>query len=252
VIALIVSPFLKGMKSNGFTQFRERCIVFISRPMAMNLILVPLLLTQIILRPIFPEETHALFNDWAYFSLDLVFFLAGLILVSNTSLRDSIMKQRRLYLIQTILTTLFMFLTPHLFGNEKVAGTAWDIASIVVAWSCSMTAIGYTRRYLNRNSKFRKLANEAIYPFYLLHQPVIVVIGYYVIQWSIPILMKALIITGLSLLIVVTVYWYIIRPLNILRIIFGLKPVLKTNKSVKPGVAQPVNVPSPVHQWNIN
>ena len=251
-IALIISPFLKRMKSNGFTQFRERCIVFVSRPMAMNLILVPLILTQIILRPIFPEETHALFNDWAFFSLDLVFFLSGLILVSNTRLRDSIMKQRRLYLIQTILITLFMFSTPRLFGNEKVAGTAWDIAAIIVAWSCSMTAIGYTRRYLNRNSKFRKLANEAIYPFYLLHQPVIVVVGYYVVQWSIPIWMKALIITGLSFLIVVTVYWYIIRPVNVLRIIFGLKQTPKTGKSREVGVAQPVTVPAPVHRWKVD
>jgi peptidoglycan/LPS O-acetylase OafA/YrhL len=220
--------------------------------MAMNLILVPLILTQIILRPIFPEETHALFNDWAFFSLNLVFFLSGLILVSNTKLRDSIMKQRRLYLIQTVLITIFMFSTPHLFGNEKAAGTAWDIAAIIVAWSCSMTAIGYTRRYLNRNSKFRKLANEAIYPFYLLHQPVIVVVGYYVTEWSIPILMKALIITGLSLLIVVTVYWYIIRPVNVLRIIFGLKQVPKTSKSKEVGVAQPVTVPASVLRWKVD
>lgn len=252
VIALIISPFLKRMKSNRFTQFRERCIVLMSGPMAMNLILIPLLMTQIILRPIFPDETHALFNDWAFFSLDLVFFLAGLILVSNTRLRDSIMKQRRYYLMETILTTIFMFSTPHLFANQDVGETAWDIAALFVAWSCSMTAIGYTRRYLNRNSSFRKLANEAIYPFYLLHQPVIIVVGYYVVQWSVPVLMKALIITGLSLLLVVTVYWFIIRPVNVLRIIFGLKPLPKTSKSAEVGIAQPVAVPSSVHRWKID
>jgi len=247
-IALIISPFLKRMKSNGFTQFRERCIVFFSGPMAMNLILVPLLLSQILLRPIFPQETHALFNDWAFFSLDLVFFLAGLILVSNTSLRDSIMQQRWLYLSQTILTTTFMFLTPHLFGNKDVGETVWDIAAIFVAWSCSLTAIGFTRRHLNRNSMFRKVANEAIYPFYLLHQPVIIVVGYYVIEWPIPILMKALIITGLSFLVVVTVYWFIIRPVNVLRIIFGLKQAPKTNNSNEVGVAHPIAVPTSNHR----
>ena len=53
-----------------------------------------------------------------------------------------------------------------------------------------MTAIGFAKQYLNRNSGLRRLANEAIYPFYLLHQPVIVVIGYFIIQWDIAVLGK--------------------------------------------------------------
>ncbi|MEN8228230.1 MAG: acyltransferase family protein [Bacteroidota bacterium] len=245
VIALIISPFLKRMKRDRFIQFRERFISFVSRPLAMNVILVPLFLTQWILRPVFPEETHALFNDWAFFSFDLVFFLTGLILVSNTKLRDTIMKQRRFYLMETILTTLFMFSTPHLFGSEAAVRIAWDIASIFVAWSCSMAAIGYTRRYFNKDSKFRKLANEAIYPFYLLHQPVIIVVGYYVVEWPIPVLMKSLIITGLSLIIVVSVYWFIIRPVNFLRIIFGLKRVQKIQHRVE-DLHQPITVSSAI------
>ena len=80
----------------------------------------------------------------------------------------------------------------------------------------------------------------------------IVVVGYYVTDWSIPILLKALIITGLSFLIVVTVYWYIIRPVNVLRIIFGLKQTPKTGKSREVGVAQPVTVPAPVHRWKVD
>ena len=214
----------------------------------MNYILIPLFLTQILLRPYFPQETHALFNDWAAFSFYLVFFLAGLVLVSNNRLRDAVMKQRRLYLIETFVATAFMFSTPHLFVDRATIDLTWDIASVFVAWSCSMTAIGYCRRYLNRDSKFRKLANEAIYPFYLLHQPAIVVVGYYVVAWQIPLLLKALIITALSFGIIVSLYWFIIRRVNFLRVIFGLKVRPKVVRQEVGKELQPFMVSSSVNR----
>jgi glucan biosynthesis protein C len=223
VIALLISPFLNRLRSGSFIQFRERIIVYFRKPLAMNLVLLPLVLSQLLLRPLFPEETHALFNDWAFFAIDLIFFLSGLILVSNTKLRDAIMKQRRLYLYQTILVTILLYSTPRIFGTDAAVRSAWMIVSLAVAWSCSMTALGYTRRYLSRDSRFRKLANEAIYPFYLLHQPVIIVVAYYVVNWPVSILVKAVVIILLSLVIVVSIYWFVIRPVNVLRVIFGLK-----------------------------
>lgn len=248
IVALIITPFLGWFRSNSFIQYRDRLLGLLSRPMAMNIILVPLFLTQVLLRPYFPQETHALFNDWAAFSFYLVFFLAGLVLVSNNRLRDAIMKQRRLYLVETVASTAFMFSTPHLFVEGATIDLTWDIASIFVAWSCSMTAIGYCRRYLNRDSKFRKLANEAIYPFYLLHQPAIVVVGYYVVAWHIPLLLKALIITVLSFVIIILLYWFLIRRVNFLRVIFGLKIRPKMVRQEEGSGLQPVMVSSSLNR----
>ncbi len=48
-----------------------------------TLIFIPsliILTTQIILRPYFPDETHALMDDWAYFTFYFCFFLAGMLL----------------------------------------------------------------------------------------------------------------------------------------------------------------------------
>jgi len=104
---------------------------------------------------------------------------------------------------------------------------SWDILEAFVGWSCGLCAIGYAKQYLTFDSKFRKLANEAIYPFYLLHQPVIVVIGYIVVKWDIPILLKVILITTFSLSVTVATYWFLIRPFNVLRIIFGMKRLKK-------------------------
>jgi hypothetical protein len=95
--------------------------------------------------------------------------------------------------------------------------------SITVAWSCGIAAMGYAARYLNHDSRFRKLANEAIYPFYLLHQPLIIIFAWPLIQWDIPAWSKALLIASSSFVSAVGIYWYGIRRFRITRLLFGMK-----------------------------
>ena len=47
-----------------------------------------------------------------------------------------------------------------------------------------LACLGYGKRYLNNENAFFKYANKAVYPFYILHQTVIVAIGYYVVRTS--------------------------------------------------------------------
>jgi len=112
---------------------------------------------------------------------------------------------------------------PYMVNSEKAGNLIWDMLEPFVALSCGITAIGYAKQYLNTNNKLRKLANEAVYPFYLLHQPIIVVVGYFMVQWEIAIIWKVILITLTSFTLTVSIYWFLIRPFNVLRVIFGLK-----------------------------
>jgi hypothetical protein len=102
------------------------------------------------------------------------------------------------------------------------------IGSILVSWSVAISAIGYARKYLNFDSDLRKIANEGIYPFYLLHQPVIVITGYYLVCWNIPAIIKFILILLVSFFITVLIYQLIIQRIGLFRIIFGLKPRRKS------------------------
>ncbi len=44
------------------------------------------------------------------------------------------------------------------------------------------SVLGFSTVYLKLNSPLLTYANEAVYPFYILHQTVMVVLSYYVIQ----------------------------------------------------------------------
>jgi len=225
VISLFIAPFLKLFQSKGYRRFSLRLERLASRPMALNIVVVLLILSQLLLRPHFPENTHALVNDWAYMTLYIIFFLAGFMLLSNKNIIESIREQKKLYLGEAAIATGIMFASPHLFANEAVMDKVWHISSFFLAWSCGLAAIGYAKQYMNRDSMFRKVANEAIYPFYLLHQPVILVLGFLLIKMEMPDFWRFIILTISSFGISSVLYWFLVRPFNITRVIFGMKPL---------------------------
>lgn len=240
-IALIISPFLNYFRSGQFDLFVGNVENIVSKKMGANIFLIPLVLSQIKLRQYFPDNTHDLIHDWAAISYYLIFFLSGYILLSNKKMVESMRKQRHLFLIESVIATIILLTIPYMAGSEKASNLIWDISEAFVAWSCSVTAIGFAKQYLNFNSNFRKLANEAIYPFYLLHQPIIVVVAYFMVQWDILIIWKVLFITSTSFTLTVAIYWFLIRPFNVLRFVFGMKTINKEN-SVQTRILNPIRV----------
>lgn len=233
VISLFMAPFLKLFKSNGYLRFSIWLEGFARRPLSLNIVVVILIVSQLLLRPYFPENTHALVNDWAYMAFYIIFFLAGFMLLSNKNIIESIRKQKNLYLMEAALAAALMFSSPHIFPDESTADLVWGISSIFLAWSCGLAAIGYARQYLNRDSPFRKLANEAIYPFYLLHQPVILILGFFLIKLEMSDFARFLLLTISSFGLSCAMYWFLVRPFNITRVIFGMKPVPRRKEQAR-------------------
>jgi len=230
VISLFVSPFLNFLRGKRFQEFRSLVEKIVIKPFALNIFIIPLLLSQIILRQFFETETNDLVNDWASFTYYVIFFLAGFILLPSQNITEAMRKYRSGYLAEVILVTLVLFTVPEMVRSEESGDIIRDVSSVFLAWSCAITAIGYAKQYFNKNSPLRRLANEAVYPFYLLHQPVIVVVGYFTIQLGLSVAWKAPIVLFSSFAITVSVYWFLIRPFNLLRIIFGMKRLEKTKK----------------------
>ena len=223
VISLFISPFLKLFRSNAYLRFSIWLEDFARKPLSLNVVVVLLVASQALLRPYFPNETHALYNDWACIVYYVLFFLSGFMLLSNQNIIESIRKQKKLYLAEAGLAAVFLFFSPHLFSSESAKYLAYGISSIFLAWSCALAAIGYARQYLNRNSRFRKVANEAIYPFYLLHQPIILILGFMLNKLAMPDLVRFILLTSSSLAITCGLYWFVVRPFNLTRVIFGMK-----------------------------
>lgn len=230
VISLIISPFIKYSRSEHFNMVRGKLILLVSKKMGMNWVFIIIIGSQLILRQYFPDSTHALYNDWAYITFYLLFFLIGFVLFTSDKVIDAVANQRHLYLLQTLVFTILMFsfwiFEINIFGGKYI----YPITEIIIALSCGLTAIGYCKVYFNKEHKFRKTLNTAIYPFYLLHQPIIIVVGFVILQWQLAVGIKAILITLISLLFTVGLYWIICKS-NILRVSFGMKAIPKSKKA---------------------
>jgi hypothetical protein len=66
-------------------------------------------------------------------------------------------------------------------------------------------------------------AREAQLPFYILHQTVIVVIGFYVVGWSVSILVKYVAISLSSLVTTLALYDLLVKRTNVTRFLFGMR-----------------------------
>jgi len=87
-------------------------------------------------------------------------------------------------------------------------------------WCVVMLYVGM--RFLNFSNQWMRYGQEAILPFYVLHQPVIFAIAFYVVQWQASVTIKMLAVVA-AFVVSIGLYELIIRRLGGLRVIFGVK-----------------------------
>jgi hypothetical protein len=68
-----------------------------------------------------------------------------------------------------------------------------------------------------------RYANQAVLPVYVLHQTVIVAIGFYVVQWEMTTLAKYLLISFTTLLATLVLYDLGVRRTAVTRVLFGMR-----------------------------
>ena len=229
--SLIALPFLTYLRSERSAKFKQRVFNVLSRPV--GILFVPsvlMLVSQIALRPFFPEETHDLIHDWAFFVFYFAFFIFGFVCYSNSNLWITIGNNRK-YLLAALVVILIPFYGCyfHFRGllelpwSMDTVETIFNVAALFVRWFTVITIIAYGQHYLNKPHKWLSILNEGLYPFYILHQTVIIAIGYYIVQLPWGISAKYWTISFLTLVSCVGFYLLIIRPFNVMRFLFGMK-----------------------------
>jgi len=136
---------------------------------------------------------------------------------------------RRLFvplLIAAACLTTLGYLLQYGFRVEADYGTlTWAGIQVLRgarAWFWILAILGMGDWYLNRTNRFLSYANTGVLPFYIIHQPIILLIGYFVVQWSTAIAVKYLFITATSFAVVMLVYEFLIRRIPPVRYVFGI------------------------------
>jgi len=79
-------------------------------------------------------------------------------------------------------------------------------------------------RFLDYTNKLLQYGREANYPFFWVHQPVVIFIAFYAVQWEVALLIKLLIVMVGSFAVSLGLYDLLVRRINPVRALFGMRP----------------------------
>jgi hypothetical protein len=165
-------------------------------------------------------------GGWPY--LYYIFFLLyGFVIVSHERLQTNIRRARWIYLtVGLILGAAYAFLNANVANPliDQWENELGDELYFLSACTLLPAFLGFAMHYLTKNTPFLKYAGEAVLPFYILHQTVLLVIGYFVVQWAIPDLAKWAIIFVSSFVIIMVLYEFGVWRFNLMRVLFGMRP----------------------------
>lgn len=108
------------------------------------------------------------------------YFLLGYFVLSMEEVQERLKKH------SILLTSIWILLIIWrcVMYIEGLSGSIlWDIEQRLLAWIGILAVLGIGRRYMEFNNKFTAYFTPAAFPLYLFHQSIIVVIGYFTIQY---------------------------------------------------------------------
>lgn len=227
-ISLLTLPLLLCLKSAQGRRWIARLAAWTAARGGIFLFVLPLALALITLRGLFTAQ-----RSWADFVWYAIYFVIGYIIPADERFTDAIKRHGWICLVVWLvgfsagigLLVLALGYDPfpgrETFSWKYVAyQTVWSVSS----WSAVVFMLSIGSRYLNHNHKLLVYANKAVLPFYLLHQTVILVVGFFIVRWNLGILPKLLIVTASSFPLTLALYELLIRRFNAMRFLFGMRP----------------------------
>jgi glucans biosynthesis protein C len=228
IITLIFLPIMMYLKSERGRRLTDRLAGWSTRRGGLLVFAIPVALGQIALQWL-PVTTDRTWGDLAWYGL---FFLIGYIISTDERFTASAKRHTwlclALWLVPYIVVGgLFTFVLE--FQTDPGQGFSalfviWQLTWSLICWSAVVFMLGLGARYLNRNTKFLAYSNEAVLPFYMFHQTVMLVIGWYVLQWNIGVLAKFALIGVITFALSLGLYEAFVKRIGFMRFLFGMAP----------------------------
>ncbi len=219
--SMIMLPIFVALRTRGGRECLAQALGWLQSPWLLFLVFVPSAVAEILLRPHWPGDADNLLDDWANFTHKLTFFVVGFVFASSPGIYEALATHRRKFLVAGIVSSVLIIPVWNYYWH--LGHTLYRLFSNFHVWMWLLALLGYGRKYLSFNHGFVRYANEAVYPFYILHQTVIIFLAYQFayVNWGIPI--KFIIVATGEFLICWGIYVFLIKPWNVTRVVFGMR-----------------------------
>ncbi|MBU0462518.1 MAG: acyltransferase family protein, partial [Proteobacteria bacterium] len=239
LFSLILLPLFIPFKNTGKSAISRISYLFVN-PWALFLLFLPVSAASALFEAMGLGVVR-IAGHWDQISF-LLFFGYGYLIFCNSRIQETIRKYSTTFLVVALIFTA-LYLDSHFGVFLKISGvtehnllensialpqnhSVWIAVQAfrgLLAWCWIIGLLGLARRFLNFNNRFLVYANEAVLPFYILHHTIIYIIGFFIVQWSSGVGIKYFSIVIVSFTVIMVIYEILVRRVNILRILFGMK-----------------------------
>ena len=221
LITLPVCLWLKGSAGQGWS---AHLAGFCQRRGAILLFILPLAVVRIGLQQFFPQE-----HSWADFFVQMSFYLSGFILFSNPGFLQAIRRDWWICLVLGIAAAAVGMSLAVSAGSFDVQSAPRSLRDLLFwflvtidSWCWTIFFLYIGMRFLNFTNRCLEYGQEAILPFFVFHQPLIIILAYYAVQWDASLSIKLLFVVVFSFIMSLGSY-ELVRRFSPMSQIFGMK-----------------------------
>jgi len=234
LVSVVVLPLLFYLRSESGRRFIGRVAGWCSHRGGIFLLVIPVVVARVALMSLFLGQ-----HSWADLVYYAMLFLIGYMLMADERFTESIKRHAWAALVLGIVAFggegLFVLALDYSMFNTpfSLQFVLFQIVMGVGTWSWIVFLMSIAAKRLNRKNKLLAYANEAVLPFYMFHQTVILCIGWFVIRWNMGVLPKLIIVIVTSFAATLILYDAFVRNSNVVRFFFGMRPKKKLVSPVK-------------------
>ncbi|MBI3151396.1 MAG: acyltransferase family protein [Chloroflexi bacterium] len=231
LFSLILYPLFRWLKGRG-QNFLTKLGGWLSRTGVLYMLTFPFLIVYSLVDADSPVMTS---NGGYPYILYLWFILLGFLITSDQRIQEKIRQLRWVSLIGGLLLAAGSAVLIILVADQETITPTIIIGftmRIFGGWLSVLGFLGMCMQALNFRTPRLDYASEAVLPFYILHQTVLLAVGYFTLQWGLPDVLEWTVTLAASFILIMVIYEFIVRRFNVLRFLFGMKP------GVKPVAAQ--------------
>jgi len=225
LVSVIVLPLLLLLRSEAGQRFIERVAGWCNARGGIFLLIIPLAVVRIALMGFILGQ-----HTWAYFVFYIVLFLIGYMFAVDDRFTDAIKRNGWVALVLGIVGfavqgLLVMILNYRMFREPfSVTFVIYEVVLCIGIWGLIVFLMSLAAKHWNKPSRTLAYANEAVLPFFLFHQTVILSIGWFVIPCDLHLIWKLIIVTAAAFAVTLGLYEVLVRRFNIVRFFFGMRP----------------------------
>lgn len=203
VISMLMLPFM-----NQYSKSSKK----IDGSKVLMVHLLPMFIVILISTPILEIGGKSIGESLACFAI-------GFFILSNELVQEKLERN------SSLLTILFLFVILVriiLQYNELGSGLVWDIEQRMVTWFGILAILGTGKKYLDKSNSVTRYFSKAAFPLYYFHQSVLVVLGYFALNYVTIVWMQFFIIMIGSFIISILCY-DVFRRSRVCSFLFGIK-----------------------------